>query len=616
MPPPPLLSLRDARITFGGIPLFRGVTLSAGSGEKICLVGRNGSGKSTLLKVLSGEILLDSGERFIQPGCRLAWLPQDPTLEGDTLVAAVAAGLQETQRDEIFRAETLLDALKLDPSLSPQTLSGGEARRVALARALVSEPDILLLDEPTNHLDLPTILWLEKTLSAFRGVLIMISHDRAFLNAISRQTLWLDRGIVRRNEAGFSDFERWSEEILSAEEAELNRLDKKLEAETHWLHRGVTARRRRNMGRLRKLTALRRDRSERVSLPGQVKLEIDSGTSSGALVSEATNISLSYQGRPLIRSFSTRIMRGDRVGLIGPNGVGKTSLLKILTGLLPPDSGNIRLGTNLETAMFDQRREALDPEASVWDSLTGGAGDFISVRGQPRHVVGYMRDFLFEERQARTPVKALSGGERNRLLLAKLLAVPSNLLILDEPTNDLDMDTLDLLQEMLADYDGTLLLVSHDRDFLDRLVTSVIAFEGNAKLTEYAGGYTDALAQGLMPQGSIPIAAPPATTGGTSASPSPRSRTPSSRLSYNDKRDLERLPGKIALMQSEIQALENQLADPDLFRRDAAAYGAIAERLHSQRAAITDAEDRLLDVMLKKEEIEQTSTSRNPPTCR
>ncbi len=607
MAPPPLLSLRDAHITFGGTPLFRGVTLAAGSGEKICLVGRNGSGKSTLLKVLSGETVLDSGERFLHPGSRLAYLPQDPEMVGDTVAAYVAAGLPPDSHDQMFLVDTLLDSLKLDGSLSPQTLSGGESRRAALARALVGNPDILLLDEPTNHLDLPTILWLEKTLASFRGALIMISHDRSFLNAVSRQTLWLDRGIVRRNEAGFSDFERWSEEVLNAEEMELARLDKKLEAETHWLHRGVTARRKRNMGRLRKLFDLRETRARRIGQTGQVRMEIDSGTSSGALVAEAVNISKGFGERPLIRSFSTRIMRGDRVGLIGPNGAGKTTLLKMLTGALEPDSGTVRLGSNLETAFFDQRRENLDPETSVWNTLTEGSGDFISVRGQPRHVVGYMRDFLFEERQARTPVKALSGGERNRLLLAKLLATPSNLLILDEPTNDLDMDTLDLLQEMLADYDGTLILVSHDRDFLDRLVTSVIAFEGDGRLTEYAGGYNDALAQGMVLYDNAATPATPAPTVSTAA-PRPKPSSPQ-RLSYKDKRDLDLLPQTIERLQSDAARLETELADPDLFAKAPDRYTKTAEHLQTLRDEIAVSEDRLLELMMLQEDIMQGGKS-------
>ncbi len=606
MAPPPLLSLRDGHITFGGNPLFRGVSFSAGAGEKICLVGRNGSGKSTLLKVLAGEVVLDSGDRFLHPGSRLAYLSQDPSLEGESVAAYVAEGLPADQQDQMFLVEAMLDSLKLDATLSPATLSGGEARRAALARALVGAPDILLLDEPTNHLDLPTILWLEKALVAFRGALILISHDRTFLNAVSRQTLWLDRGLVRRNEAGFSNFEQWSEDVLNAEEAELSRIDKKLEAETHWLHRGVTARRKRNMGRLRKLFELREKRSKRISQPGQVRMEIDSGSSSGALVAEVTAISKGFDERALIQNFSTRIMRGDRVGLIGPNGAGKTTLLKILTGALQPDSGTIRLGTALEVAVFDQRRESLNPETSVWDTLTDGAGDFISVRGQPRHVVGYMRDFLFEERQARTPVKALSGGERNRLLLAKLLASPSNLLILDEPTNDLDMDTLDLLQEMLADYDGTLLLVSHDRDFLDRLVTSVIAFEGNGRLTEYAGGYTDALTQGLSPQGTETSSASP-TSSSSSPPASPRPKTPSTRLSYKDKRDLELLPGQIDLWHAEQQKMEAELADPDLFTRDPARYSSLADDLQTLRDKIAANEDRLLELMVLQEEMAQSS---------
>ncbi|MEO5337836.1 MAG: ATP-binding cassette domain-containing protein, partial [Magnetospirillum sp. WYHS-4] len=495
MAPSPLLALRDVRLTFGGSPLFEGVTTWVGRGDKTCLVGRNGSGKSTLLKVLAGEILPDSGERFVQPGTRIATLPQDPALLGSSVAAYVAAGLPEAERDQHYRIDAVLEALKLDGARDPALLSGGEGRRAALARALVSEPDVLLLDEPTNHLDLPTILWLEQTLDAFPGALVTISHDRRFLETVSRQTLWLERGLVRRSEQGFAAFPAWQEETYLAEEAELVRMNTKLRQEMHWLARGVTARRKRNMGRLRALQGLRKERAltlrARTESGRTAKLAADAGELSGRLVIEADAIGKRFGDKVVVDRFSTRVMRGDRIGLIGPNGAGKTTLLRLLTGDLAPDSGTVRLGTNLEPAYFDQRRDRLDPERSVWDTLTDGRGDSIWVRGTPRHVIGYMKDFLFSEAQARTPVKALSGGERNRLLLAKLLAKPSNLLILDEPTNDLDMDTLDLLEEVLAEYEGTLLVVSHDRDFLDRLVTSVIALEGNGDLGAYAGGDSD-----------------------------------------------------------------------------------------------------------------------------
>ncbi|WP_142848740.1 ABC-F family ATP-binding cassette domain-containing protein [Telmatospirillum sp. J64-1] len=604
MAPPPLLSLRDLRITFGGEPLFRGVTAQVGRGDKTCLVGRNGSGKSTLLKVMAGLIEADSGEVFVQPGARVAYLHQDPVLDGATVADYVASGLPPGHEHETWRVDAALEHLKIDGRRDPSALSGGEGRRAALARTLVSEPDVLLLDEPTNHMDLPTILWLEQELLAFKGALVVISHDRAFLNAVSRQTLWLDRGVVRRHEQGFSDFERWSEEVIAAEEAELARMDKKLEAETHWLHRGVTARRKRNMGRLRKLMELRQVRAKLVTGPRSVNMGVESGEKSGALVIEAENIHKSFDSaagsKIVAKGFSTRIMRGDRIGFIGPNGAGKTTLLRILTGDIPPDSGNVRLGTNLQPAYFDQRRAQLDPEASVWDTLTDGRGDQVFVRGEPKHVVSYMRDFLFDDRQAKSPVKALSGGERNRLLLAKLLAKPSNLLILDEPTNDLDMDTLDLLEEMLAEYDGTLLVVSHDRDFLDRLVTSVIAVEGNGDIQEYPGGYSDYLIQ--RPDAPEAAFSKPKETAKAAPKPAvkPKAQT---KLSYKDQRELDQLPDRIKALQDEIAKLEAELADPALYERKPDRFAQATERMTKAHEELAAAEERWLELEMLREEL-------------
>jgi len=597
MAPPPLLALREGFVTFGGRPLFTGVTMQVGRGEKCCLVGRNGSGKSTLLKVLAGELKLDSGERFLQPGIRLAYLAQDPVIDAPTLGDWVASGLPEAERDERYRVDSMLEALKVDGSRSPANLSGGEGRRAALARALVGEPDALLLDEPTNHLDLPAILWLEEQLKAFKGALIVISHDRAFLSGLSRQTLWLDRGVVQRNEKGFSDFERWQEEVLDAEEAEQQRMDKRLAAETHWLHRGVTARRKRNMGRLRALMSLRKERAEQIKVQGSVKLGVESGDVSGKLVIEAKGITKRFGDRTVIDNFSTRVTRGDRVGLLGPNGAGKTTLLRMLTGDMAPDEGSVRLGTNLQPAYFDQRRTQLDPEATVWNTLTDGSGDNVHVRGVPRHVIGYMRDFLFEDRQAHSPVKSLSGGERNRLLLAKLLAKPSNLLILDEPTNDLDMDTLDLLEEMLADYDGTLLVVSHDRDFLDRLVTSVIAVEGDGRIDEYVGGYSDYARYRAPAPASAPASSAAAKTGGG------KPRAAAAKLSYKDQRELDDSPKLIDKLQKEIAKLEAEMADPALYTRDAARFTTVNDRLEQARNELATAEERWLELEMKREEL-------------
>jgi ATP-binding cassette subfamily F protein uup len=518
-------------------------------------------------------------------------------VDAPTLADWVAGGLPSAEQDQRYRVDAMLDALKLDGGRPPADLSGGETRRAALARALVGEPDVLLLDEPTNHLDLPSILWLEEQLSLFKGALVVVSHDRTFLSNVSRQTLWLDRGLVRRHEQGFAACEEWQEEVYAAEEAQQMRMDKRLVAETHWLHRGVTARRKRNMGRLRALIALRKERAEQIKRQGSVKLQAEAGELSGRLVIEATALHKAFGQRAVVKGFSIRIVRGNRIGVIGPNGAGKTTLLRLLTGEMPPDSGTVRLGTNLSMATFDQRRSQLDPETTVWDTLTDGAGDTVNVRGTPRHVMSYLRDFLFEDRQAHSPVRSLSGGERNRLLLAKLLAKPSNLLILDEPTNDLDMDTLDLLQETLADYDGTLLVVSHDRDFLDRLVTSVIAVEGDGRIAEFAGGYSDYLRQRPPP-------APPAPA--RTALPAPtRVERPknTTRLSYKDQRELSDLPERISRLHQEIAALEAEMADSGLYARDAVRFAEIDARLNDRRAGLSAAEERWLELELKREEL-------------
>ncbi|HLT01239.1 MAG TPA: ABC-F family ATP-binding cassette domain-containing protein, partial [Geminicoccaceae bacterium] len=476
--PPPLLSLRDASVRLGSVPLFEGLTAAVGDGDRICLVGRNGAGKSTLLKALAGLVELDAGARWRHAGSTVAYLPQEPLLDGRlSALEATLGAIRQADEAQPFRhrAEALLDRFGVHPERRVGDLSGGEARRVDLARALVGEPDVLLLDEPTNHLDLPTIELLEEELAARRGGLVVVSHDRAFLTAIGRTVWWLDRGRLRILDQGFGAFEAWSEGLLAEEEARLRKLDRTIELETEWSHHGITARRRRNQGRLRRLQALRAERARRQAPQGRVKLDAATAPAGGRLVIEAQAITKTLGDRVLIRDFSTRIMRGDRVGIVGPNGSGKTTLLRLLTGRLAPDSGTVRLGTDLAVSSIEQRRETLDLDATPWQTLCPAGGDQVIVQGQARHVIGYLRDFLFRPDQARTPIRALSGGERNRLLLARELARPANLLVLDEPTNDLDMDTLDLLQEVLADFAGTLLLVSHDRDFLDRLVTSVIA---------------------------------------------------------------------------------------------------------------------------------------------
>ena len=600
--PPPLLSLRDTSLTFGAAPLLSGAALTLAAGDRICLVGRNGSGKSTLLRIAAGLVEADGGERFVQPGTRISYLPQEPDLaEFDTTLAYVEAGFAGEATDR-HRALYLLKELGLAGSEDPAALSGGEARRAALARTLAPLPDILLLDEPTNHLDLPGIEWLERELAGMRAGIVLISHDRRLLQRLSRATVWLDRGITRTLDDGFAAFEAWRDAILEQEDSEQHKLGRKIAMEEDWLRYGVTARRTRNQRRLADLHALRRQRREHRHATGSVRLEAAQADLSGRLVAVAAGISKSYGGRPIVREFSTRILRGDRVGIIGPNGAGKTTLLNMLTGALPPDAGEVKLGTNLAPVILDQRRETLDPELTLAQSLTGGTGDMISVAGQSRHVIGYMKDFLFRPEQARTPVGALSGGERARLTLARTFARPSNLLVLDEPTNDLDLETLDLLQERLAEYPGTVLLVSHDRDFLDRVVTSVIASEGRGRWVEYAGGYTDMLAQ--LPASSD---APPAA-GNRTPRPAAPARTPaaarSRRMSYGEQRALEMLPARIASLQARIEALNGELADPDLYARDPKRFAAKSAALAAAHDELTAAEDQWLTLEMRREEVE------------
>ena len=471
MAPPPLLLLQNIGLSFGSTPLLDGASLSIGPSERLCLVGRNGSGKSTLLKIADGQIDPDTGTRFVQPGVTIRYLPQSPDLTGFATTAAfVEAGL--APGDDRHRVRYVLESLGLIGEENPATLSGGETRRAALARVLAPEPDILLLDEPTNHLDVVAIVGLEAALRSLRSAVVMISHDRRFLENLSQATVWLDRGVTRRLDQGFGAFEAWRDAILEAEELERHKLGRRIVQEEHWLRYGVSARRKRNQRRLESLLTMRGERRQALAgrATGNVKLTVQEAQEAGRLVIEAKAVTKSYGDLTPVRDLSVKIARGDRIGIVGPNGAGKTTLINLLTGALAPDTGRVRLGTNLEIATLDQRRESLDPEATLAATLTGGRGDTVIIDGMPRHVTSYMKDFLFKPEQARTPVKALSGGERGRLMIARALVRPSNLLVLDEPTNDLDLETLDLLQEMLASYPGTLLLVSHDRDFLDRTV--------------------------------------------------------------------------------------------------------------------------------------------------
>jgi len=500
MAQPPLLQLSGISLTFGGAPLFDALDLVVQPRDRVALVGRNGSGKSTLMKVMAGLVEADTGIRSVAPGIQVGYMEQDPELSGFATLGDYAASALPAA--EAYRVDVAAEGLKFSPATPVAAASGGERRRAALAKILAEDPDLLLLDEPTNHLDIQAIGWLESYLTETRKAFVVISHDRAFLTQLSRATLWIDRGQVRRQEEGFAAFEVWRDKVWTEEDDARHKLDRKIKAEARWAVEGISARRKRNQGRVRALAALRSERASQIRRQGAADLALESGTKSGKRVIEAKGISKSFGDRTILAPFDLRVLRGDRVALVGPNGVGKTTLLKMLIGEVAPDAGEVVLGTNLELAVFDQNRTALDPAMTLWESLTGdpvmrvsGQADQVMVRGTPRHVVGYLKDFLFDERQARAPVGSLSGGEKARLLLAKLMARDSNLLVLDEPTNDLDVETLDLMQEVLDDYDGTVLLVSHDRDFLDRVATNTVAMEGDGRATVYAGGWSDYRAQ-------------------------------------------------------------------------------------------------------------------------
>jgi ATP-binding cassette subfamily F protein uup len=574
------------------------------AGERLCLVGRNGSGKSTLLKIAAGLVEPDRGTTFLKPDATIRYLPQEPDLSGfATVMDYVEAGLGPN--DDRHATRYLMEQLGLRGDESPAALSGGEARRAALARVFAPSPDILLLDEPTNHLDLPAIEWLESELSARQEALVIISHDRRFLANLSRVTVWLDRGKARRIERGFAEFESWRDDVLAEEERDRRKLDRKIEAEEYWMRYGVTARRKRNMRRVAGLQALRQRRRDARRAAGAVAIPAAEAERSGALVIEVKGVSKSYGTTPIVTDFSTRIMRGDRVGIVGPNGSGKTTLVNLLTGTLAPDSGTVRLGANLQMATLDQHRESLNPDWTVSEALTGGRGDTVVIGGQAKHVVSYMRDFLFAPEQARSPLRVLSGGERGRLMLARALAKPSNILVLDEPTNDLDLETLDVLEEMIGDYAGTVLLISHDRDFLDRVVDDVIAPEGNGKWLEYAGGYTDMLAQrgnDLRKTGAKPV---------VKAAASDKSKLPRAvvepakrKLNFNEKRALETLPGKIATLETEIARLQKLMADTTLYARDRATFNQVSSAMTAMQSELAAAEQRWLELELLRDEIE------------
>ncbi len=595
---PPLLKLDQIFLTFGGSPLLDGADLSVSPSERIALIGRNGSGKSTLLKIAAGLVEPMDGEIYRHPSATIRYLPQAPDFgDAKTVLEYALGGLGPS--DDPYRVTYLLENLGLTGEENPENLSGGEARRAALARVLAPEPDVLLLDEPTNHLDLTTIEWLESELASTKSALVLISHDRRFLERVSRSTIWLDRGQTRRIEKGFAHFEAWRDTVLEEEEKEHHKLGRQIEREEHWVRYGVTARRKRNMRRMGELADLRSEFRTKRHAEGLASIQASDVRESGKLIIEAKKLSKSYGERVLVSEFSTRIQRGDRIGIVGPNGVGKTTLLKLLMGQIEPTSGTLRLGVNLEVATLDQKRDAFDPDETLAHYLTDGRGENLLVNNELRHVVSYMKDFLFKPEQSRTPVKELSGGERARLILARVLARPANLLILDEPTNDLDMETLDLLQELVAGFGGTVILISHDRDFLDRTVTSIIAPEGNGKWLEYAGGYSDMILQRKASEAEVKKVAATATQAAV--------KTPAksnNKLSYKQKFALESLPAKIEAATKSVTLLEAKLSDGTLFVKDPAQFSKIAGELDVSRASIEAMEHEWLELEMLRAELE------------
>ena len=595
---PPLVALKDVRLQDGPRPLFDGVDLAVEPRSRAALVGRNGAGKSTLMKVVMGLIEPDSGDRSVQAATRFAYVPQEPVIVGDTLLDYASSG-----EAEAWTAEAWLTAFGLDPAKSTQGLSGGETRRAALAKAFAEEPDLLLLDEPTNHLDILAIELLESEILQARFAVLVVSHDRAFLNRVTDTVHWLEGRRVRTLNKGFVEFDDWSAKVMEEEAESLRRLTKKIEAETYTFYRSITAQRTRNEGRARALQAMRADRAERVrDLPRELNLGVDSGVASGKLVADIKGVSKGFGDRTLFKNLTTRIIRGDRLGIVGPNGAGKTTLVKVLLGELAPDEGTVRMGANLEPVYLDQSREGLKSDMTLWDALTPGGGDSILVRGRSMHVAAYAKDFLFSEAQLRQPISTLSGGERNRLLLARALAKPANLLILDEPTNDLDMDTLDKLEELLEAYDGTLILVSHDRDFIDRLSTSTLALNGRGDIVETPGGWTDFIRQnpGFLRPGANPRPQDKAAAQRAADNPAPAAARKPGKLTFKDARRLEELEKLLETLPATIAKHDATLADPDLYSRDPKAFDAAMRAAEKARADLEAAEMEWLELEEKK----------------
>jgi ATP-binding cassette subfamily F protein uup len=595
----PLLQLSEISLTFGGDPVFADLSLVVQPGDRVALVGRNGSGKSTLMKVMAGLVETDRGSCVAAPGTTVGYMEQDPTMEGfATLGDYAASGLDES---EVYKVEMVAEGLKFDPAGDVSTASGGERRRAALAKLMAEAPELMLLDEPTNHLDIEAIAWLEAELKQTRAGFVLISHDRAFLRNLTRATLWIDRGAVRRAEEGSEHFEEWRDKIWADEDMQRHKLNRKIKAEARWAVEGISARRKRNQGRVRALQDLRAERSGQINRQGTAAMAFEGGPTSGKKVIEATGLIKAFDGKPIVNGLDLTVQRGDRIAFVGPNGVGKTTLIKMLLGQEEPDGGTVKHGTNLEVAIFDQARAQLDGDMTLWDNLVSdpamgvsGKSDQIMVRGQPKHVIGYLKEFLFDEKQARAPVRSLSGGEKARLLLAKLMAKESNLLILDEPTNDLDIETLDLLQDLLGEYEGTALLVSHDRDFLDRVATATVAMEGNGNAVLYAGGWSDYRAQ--RGEGAFNGRTDGGKSGGKKqgSGGKPAEEPKSSGLSFTEKHRLDELPGVIDRLNDEIAKLEVLLSDPALFTANPVKFEKATDALTARAIALEEAETEWL----------------------
>lgn len=619
-----LLQLQEAMVTFGGEkPLFNGMNLTVNAGQRMSLVGRNGSGKSTLMQVVAGLRELDSGTRWELPSLKIGYLPQDMKGEGNLeTLEYVLSGLPEEDRSDEnrYRAQMVMQPLEVPEGKTLHQLSGGQQRRAALARALVAEPDILLLDEPTNHMDIVLIEWLERYLNQYTGAVICISHDRKFLANISNTIWWLDRGRLRVHSKGYKHFDEWALVMIEQEERELQNLSKKVDAEHAWTQGGVTGRRKRNVRRMRQLHALRdrlkRDTASFNQTMRTISLDAPTPAIASKILCEFQHVSkqFTHEGKtqPILKDFNLRLIRGDRIGIVGRNGTGKTTFIKLLTQQMEPDSGRVKLGKSVQLAYMDQQRELLDPQASLWETLCPGGGDFITIGGavdaattpenepkkkvRTRHVVGYLKDFLFDPKAAKDKVATLSGGQGNRLLLAKLLANPGNLLILDEPTNDLDMDTMDMLEDILGEYDGTLLIVSHDRDFLDRTVTKLLVFEGDGIVQGHVGNYDDYAAQRNRAKKQ-----PGEASSQTTVTPAPTEKPKAVKLSYIVQRELDMLPGQIADLQQRVAKLESELAEDGLYQKDIDTFHRLSQHIGTLRTEITTAEDRLLELMVLAE---------------